>query len=55
MAFQTKMVANGGLGQETYLPDGATPSTLHTLSFISCSTAEEETCSALCVCTTFVL
>ena len=22
MAFQTKMVANGGLGQETYLPDG---------------------------------
>ena len=25
MAFQTKMVANGGLGQETYLPDGVCP------------------------------
>ena len=25
MAFQTKMVANGGLGQETYLPNGVVP------------------------------
>ncbi len=28
MAFQTKMVANGGLGQETYLPEGE-PSSSH--------------------------
>ena len=28
MAFQTKMVANGGLGQATYLPDGVFPPTL---------------------------
>lgn len=31
MAFQTKMVANGGLGQETYLPEGK-PSSPHLFS-----------------------
>ena len=34
MAFQTKMVANGGLGQETYLPNGAIPSALFDIRFL---------------------
>ena len=35
MAFQTKMVANGGLGQETYLPDGVMPCTPYRHSTLS--------------------
>ena len=34
MAFQTKMVANGGLGQETYLPNGVISSTFVDLCLI---------------------
>lgn len=41
IAFQTKMVANGGLGQETYLPEGAC-STWLLLQYL-CATLMAET------------